>query len=165
MKDLLAVCPLFAGLTPDEAEIFEPCTHRIKAAAGSLLMEAGKACEAIFYVLEGDVIVRVEDETSAPTMVEVLPAGSLVGWSALVPPHAATASLSCITDSVLLRLDGAELRRLCEAHPRAGYRVLLNLASVISDRLATARSRYAALLNRTKGQAHGGGVRPNDPVA
>lgn len=142
--------PLFHGLSRSEADHFAEAAEEVLIRPGVVLMAAGDPALALYYVISGEVTVRALDGTGMPTMVSIVAPGHLAGWSALIPPHIATASLTALTDVTAVRFDGPRMRELCEADPRLGLVVLRNLGSVISERLAATTARLAASLEHIR---------------
>lgn len=136
--------PLFDGMTAEDAEVFSRLgEQKTIPAGGSLLYQRMEATE-MYYVVKGEVTVKVMDENDIPTMVRVIGPGKLAGWSALIPPHQATATLMALTDVDVICFDGSKLRQLLRQHPDAGVSLMLNIARLISDRLAESRKSLAS---------------------
>ena len=143
--------PLFQGLTQAEADYFAAAAEEVHYQAGELLLAAGNPTDSLYYVVKGEITARVHDTNRMPTMVSVIAPGHMAGWSALVPPHIATASLSALTDLHAVRFDGQRMRELCEANPRLGLVVMRNLGTVISERLAATTARLADAMEHIHG--------------
>lgn len=142
--------PLFRGLTEEETSFFLETAEQITGRAGDVLMEQAAQADALYYILSGEITVKVLDDQGVPTMVSVLGPGAMAGWSALVPPHRATAMLAVLTDVRLIRFDGPSLRELCRERPALGLRLMINASAIITQRLAEARTRLAAALEQVR---------------
>lgn len=142
--------PLFRGLGPEEIAPFAEAATEVTFAPGEVLLVSGEPANALYYVVTGEITARVLDSNRMPVMVSVIAPGHMAGWSALIPPHVATATLTALTELRTIRLDGARLAELCELHPRLGLVIMRNLGSVISERLASTRSRLATALDHVR---------------
>lgn len=139
---------LFRGLPQEALDLFASVVEQQHVAAGTVLVEAGMECHTLYQVLEGELIVVARNDQSITTMASVVPPGEVAGWSALVPPHRATATIRALTDATVLAFPGAELWALLIANPAHGMVVLRNVAEVIHHRLEDARLRLDMALHR-----------------
>lgn len=146
----LAEIPLFDGMSYTEIEPFAALAMRKEWRAGERLLYAGNPAQFLFYIVSGEVTVKVYDDDRLPIMVSVLGPRAIGGWSALIPPHEATAALTAMTDVVVYAFEGEALREECAANPAAGLKLLLNVTRVINHRLDEARSRLASALQQRK---------------
>lgn len=127
-----------------------PCLRELVLPAGTAVVESGQPCFDVYQVLTGELMVTVEDGDGTPTMVNVLGAGGVAGWSAFIPPNVSTVAVSTLTDCRLIAFHGETLRQALTDHPRDEMRLLENLISVIEERLLDERTRYARVLNHLR---------------
>jgi CRP-like cAMP-binding protein len=146
----LCAAPLFRGLTEEEIIRFQDAAEQITCRAGDVLMDSGADADCLYYVVSGEITVKVLDAQLVPTMVSVLGHGGMAGWSALIPPHKATAMLTALTDATLVRINGTRVRETCRRHPDLGLRVVINVSAIICQRLNEARARLAIALEHTR---------------
>ncbi|MCL4467096.1 MAG: ATP-binding protein [Chloroflexi bacterium] len=146
-----------------ESEAFEGLPHEVLQAIaaissertyepGDVLTNEGEPANILILVVEGKVAVekRIVLSHRGPARratVDVVTDGQLVGWSAMVPPRERTATTICVVRTRALAIDGDELFRLLEEQPRAGFRVMVHLASVASSRLRETTHRLSYLLS------------------
>lgn len=71
--------------------------------------------------------------------LDIIGAGEVCGWSALIPPHTYTLTAYATQDSELLRIKRTDLQDCCEANPRLGYIVMKNLARFLGHRYELTR--------------------------
>jgi CRP-like cAMP-binding protein len=138
--------PLFDGLSQEQCvllqEIFAPCSYE----ADRMLFEQGDPAEHLYIVTQGEIIVNFKPEDGpALTVARVLRNG-VVGWSAALGSRTYTSGAQCTEEARLLRVRGADLRRLCEQHPETGVLILDRLATVIAQRLRNTHDQVVALL-------------------
>ena len=144
--DIFADLFLFAGLSAAQREILTPLFEPCDCYAGTVLFEQGDPAEHLYAVVTGEVVVSFKpDDAPTLTVARVQP-GSIVGWSAVLGSRCYTSSAECTQYSQLLRVRGADLRRLCIQHPETGVQVLDRLAAVIAERLHSTHDMVLSLL-------------------
>ena len=62
-----------------------------------------------------------------------------LGWSGVVKPFHYTASALCEEDSQLVAIPAKEFQDILENNPDAGYKIMLRITEIISDRLRNSR--------------------------
>ena len=148
-KRLVSV-PIFRGLTEEEIGCFADCARLERHSAGEVLMTCGTPAKKFYYVISGEMTLRVLDQENMPIMVSVLGTGGTAGWSALIPPHMATATLTAVTDLHVVEFDGELLLEAVQRHPKLGLRVMTNASAIVIQRLSDARKRLGAALEQTR---------------
>jgi len=66
-----------------------------------------------------------------------------LGWSGVVSPNYYTASAYCEEDTELIVIPSTKFLNILEKYTATGYKIMLRIAQIISDRL---RNRRQALL-------------------
>jgi CRP-like cAMP-binding protein len=90
-----------------------------------------------FYLLvSGSIVLK-----SGEDVVQILGPGDALGWSALIEGEQKHFQAEALTDVTALAFDGAELRRISNAHPDFGYALLKRLFPVLVQRLEATRHR------------------------
>jgi CRP-like cAMP-binding protein len=137
---------LFEGMSQEQRallqEIFTPCAFE----AYTMLFEQGGPAEYLYIVIQGEIIVKYKPEDAPPLTVAHVERNGVVGWSAALGSRTYTSGAQCSEDARLLRVRGADLRRLCEQHPQTGMLFLDRLATVIAERLRNTHDQVVALL-------------------
>ena len=138
--------PIFEGMTAAQHDLLRPLFLPCEYFDQTLIFEQGEAAEFLYVVLGGEVVVLYKpDDGPAITVSRILP-GGVVGWSAALGSRTYTSGAYCVGDTQLLRIQGGELRKLCELHPDTGVVLLDRLAAVIAERLTNTHDQVLALL-------------------
>ncbi|MBI4300370.1 MAG: cyclic nucleotide-binding domain-containing protein [Chloroflexi bacterium] len=136
VKQTLKSCLVFAGLSDQELDKIAPLCHVEEYQADTALLREGERARRLYIVMEGEVAVGkfVDVASDEPLAIEadISHPGTLVGWSALVDPEILTASAKCVTDSRLLVVEAAALRRALQSDPRIGFEVVGRLNHLLS---------------------------------
>ncbi|MBK9926349.1 MAG: cyclic nucleotide-binding domain-containing protein [Anaerolineales bacterium] len=102
--------------------------------------EGGKA-DKLHLLINGSIALRV-NLTSRPDSVTVSfisrPHQTL-GWSGVVSPNHYTASAFCEEDSELIAIPSEKFLQILDQHPADGYKIMLRITQIISDRLRNSR--------------------------
>ncbi len=147
LNDYFNQLPLFEGLDACQKEAISNIFVNCDYPAFTTLFEQGDPAEYLYLVIEGEVVVNFKpDDGPSITVARVRP-GGVVGWSAALGSLAYTSGAHCSEDVRLLRVRGADLRKLCEQNPETGVLILDRLAAVIAQRLSSTHDQVVALLN------------------
>ena len=146
VENLFNQLPVFEGLTDEQCEqlkpLFVPCDFQ----AETMLFGQGEPAEHLYLVVLGEVVVAFKPDDGPPITVARVQPGGIVGWSAALGSRVYTSGAQCAVDTQLLRVRGADLRKLCEEQPETGMVLLDRLATVIAQRLSSTHDQVVALL-------------------
>jgi CRP/FNR family cyclic AMP-dependent transcriptional regulator len=120
----LGAIPLFASCTKRELALVDRTFIELRAPAGTPLMRRGRPGRDVVVIVEGTVIARVGDQTTAR-----LAAGDVAGEVAALGHRAHFADVIAETDVVLLQCTAAELIGLLHDAPNLTRSLLTRLAS------------------------------------
>ncbi len=134
---LLRQSPFFEGLSRWQAKkIILACDVQAHA-AGSTVLRAGEMGDRMFVVVQGDLEVHREHEGQRTTLAK-LTTGDLLGEMAFFSHQPRSADVTALSDAQLLALDFQSMERLRRFSPYLASRLLMNIARVLSLRLARA---------------------------
>ncbi|MGE5472588.1 MAG: cyclic nucleotide-binding domain-containing protein [Bacteroidota bacterium] len=126
--------PLFATLNTRELRIVEGLLHHREFLAGEVIFDEGEDGQAIYFILEGRVLICRQGQPETGFIAELGP-GTLLGEQALldhVPRGAQARAVTACRMGVLFR---AEFENLLETDARIASKVSLQLARYLSRRL------------------------------
>ena len=115
--DLIRRVPLFAKLTPAQAEVLANAVEKRRFKRGEHIVEQGKKCDALYIILAGRARVLVTDSKAREVILATLHPGDYIGEMSLIDqePHSATVEAELQTDALVL--GGAEFAQcLLENH-------------------------------------------------
>ena len=132
---------LFANL--DDKELAELAKIGLPETLGadSEVLAEGEAASTVYVVADGKVNVTMKSRKGQEAVIDEVGPGGMFGWSAVLDDQTFTAAVRTIEDSTLLAFDGDRLRQLFAENHRIGFRIVSNIALVISTRLTNLRSR------------------------
>jgi len=136
----LAEQPLLAGLAAEElAELNALATIR-SYQQGERILVTGEPAGSLFFLRSGVVHVTLRDGIRLATLT----AGMAFGEMALLETHR-SADVFADMSATAYEISLADFERFRERHPKAGERIMRNLAQLLADRLIAANTRVNLL--------------------
>jgi len=130
--------PLLEDLEPAYVQLIAACATSVGFRAGDLLIREGEREDTLYLIVRGTITIEVTRPGSAPSCVETIGAGDVLGVAQLTP---ATAHLDCRAREtvVAIAIDNAALHRAMDDDPRFGYALATRMLARTYHRLARAR--------------------------
>ena len=102
--DLIRRVPLFAMLTPAQAESLADAVDKRRFKRGELIVEQGRKCDALYIILAGRARVVVTDRRAREVILATLQPGDYIGEMSLIDqaPHSASVEAEIQTDALVL---------------------------------------------------------------
>ena len=144
-SDMISRYPFFADFNRDQISILANVAEGITKQTGEFIFHEGDDLEYFYIVIEGAVGVVYEtpqmegDEQRKDVLFSAVGPGGTFAWSALVPPHKATASTKALSSCWLVSFDRKKLIEKFEKDYEFGYRMLIKVAQISRDRLRDTR--------------------------
>ena len=150
--EVLRRLPVFAGVSPGALTDIAMFCREVHVEAGAYVFEEGEEAENIYLILEGqvDLLMSIDLYNKSRVDIETIIEGELLGWSAIIEPHIYKLSSVALSDVRVVAIDGMSLRDYLSEDPAAGLAFMMNLASVISERLTKMRLRFMSLVTPEK---------------
>lgn len=143
---------LLNGLSPAEVDQVLALGTRVTVPSGGSLFRLGDPADRLFLTERGRIrltfpmLVRGREED---ILIEEKSPGETIGWSALVPPHRFTLSATAPLETEVIALPREPLCAYCESSPSVGYKIGLNLAILIGQRLQLVQAMWLREMQRT----------------
>lgn len=130
---------LFSTLTPRELKIADGLLHKRRFLADEIIFDEGEEGQALYIVMSGTVSVCRNQDSTKVTVAE-LGAGSFFGDLALLDNTPRTAQVRAKEDCELAVFFRADFLSLLETDATIGYKISLQLARTIAERLRNVMS-------------------------
>jgi CRP/FNR family cyclic AMP-dependent transcriptional regulator len=140
--------PLFKGLTKEEMEKVLSVAHEIKWSEGDTVITEGEMGETMYIIYSGSVKVskrltlpQFSDERghSEKTLIRLDATEPIVvGEVAMLTKAERSATITATKECMVLEIYGSDLAKLCEGDTQIGFKIMGNLAQLLSDRLRQA---------------------------
>ena len=153
--ELLRRYPFFAGLNHEHLVILADAAEEITVEAGHTFFQEEDKLNHFYLLTKGSVAMGLavpdreakqnvsgqllgELQTKTVT-ISTVGTGDVFAWSALIPPHTATASGTALTDCHVVAFDGVKLLKIFAEQPDFGYIMALKAGQLIRSRLRDLR--------------------------
>lgn len=125
--DLIRRVPLFAMLTPAQAELLADAVAKRRFKRGQMIVEQGKKSDALYIILSGRARVLMTDRKSREVILATLQPGDYIGEMSMIDnePHSATVEAEIQTDALVL--GRAEFTRCLPENATMAYAVMQGL--------------------------------------
>ncbi len=132
--------PLLEGLTDEElTDLSSLCTIQTYK-SGEKIITTGDPADSLFFLRSGAVHVTLPDGVRLATLT----AGAAFGEMALLEPRR-VADVSTDMAATAFVVPIGDFERFRKQHPRAGERIMRNLAQLLADRLIVANTKVDIL--------------------
>lgn len=138
IEDLVREHPFFQGLDAAYIRLIADCGKNVHFAAGDTIFREGEAADFFFLLRAGRVALQTAFPGKSRTL-QTLSAGDVLGWSWLFPPYRWHYDAKALKSVRAVALDGACLRRKCEADPKLGYEMMKRFSRIMLERLQATR--------------------------
>jgi glutaminase len=132
--------PLLGGLEADELERLAELARIGTYQPGEKIIRAGEPATSLFFLRSGVVHVTLSDGIRLATLT----AGMAFGEMALLETHR-SADVSADMSASAWEIPLRDFEAFREKNPKAGERIMRNLAQLLADRLITANARVNLL--------------------
>jgi len=137
--ELISRYPFFKGLELSHLSALAGAAEGITIKGGEMIFEEGNELRYFYIVVEGAVGIVLQKPGKPETVISAVGPGHVFAWSALVPPHRATAGAKAFVPSWLIAFDRLKLLHEFQKDCRFGYRMMEKIVQISRDRLLDAR--------------------------
>ena len=147
MLESIPDIPFFQNLDSGHLALLRPLFEYYSCPSGTVVFEQGDPATYLYLIIQGTMAIQYKPYDGPSITVTHLCAGAPFGWSAVVGSPKYTSSLVCKSELTAIRINGANLRKLCTQHPETGRLVLDRLARLVSKRWKDARRQVKTMLD------------------
>lgn len=132
--------PWFKEIQQEHLEKITDIAHLRHVRAGEVLFREGDREDFLYIVIEGRVALDIFIPHRGKVRIYTAEPWDLFGWSSVTPTiHQRTAGAVAVVDGLIVGIDSAKLRQLCEDDHDLGYVVMRRLANLVASRLLVTR--------------------------
>lgn len=142
--------PFFSPFKSEYLARIAMIADEIEIAKDEVLFEECQPANYFYLLLDGNVDLYYKTEENYPQKIrkefrvgEINP-GEILTFSSLIEPYILNASGKASMDSLAIKIDANELRKLFETEPYLGYQAMQQLTKAIMESLAYTRVQLAA---------------------
>jgi CRP-like cAMP-binding protein len=146
--DVIESFTFIEGFTQDQIKILQPLIEEIHYQDQQVVFRQGERADYLYFVLEGRVSIQFKPEDGPVLSVSEVVEGDVFGWSSALGSACYTSSAICLEGGRFVRIEGSDLKDLCQKHPETGILILNRLAGVIAQRLRGTHQQVVKLLQK-----------------
>jgi CRP/FNR family cyclic AMP-dependent transcriptional regulator len=137
----VAMHPFLCGMNRHHIKLLADCAMAKTFKNGDFLFREGEFANRFYLIETGNVSVEATDRSGRSVTIELVGAGSLVGWSWLFPPYVWHFNARATEQTEALFFYGTILREYCEKDPTLGFELFKRMSAVMVKRLQAARDK------------------------
>ena len=136
--DVLRKCDMFSKLDDMQlAEVAKMCSSEVFE-PGAIIAKQNTREAKLYVIEEGLVAIILETGPLSQRQVQGASNYEVVGWSSMLEPHIATATVKAIEKTKVLTFNGEDIVNLCATNCRVGCNIYQGVSRVVADRLHAA---------------------------
>jgi CRP-like cAMP-binding protein len=143
--ELLKSYPYFGKISETSLKAIAMMAEEKTVPANTELFMEGDPAKFLYIVVSGEVQVQYVLGSGERRTVDTRVSGDLFMWSALIEPYKATSLAITTKETHFIAIDALKLRALCDSDPQVGYRLTLEIAKILAERLLNARVQLATV--------------------
>lgn len=128
-------CGLFHGLTTEELDAVFSRVRNESFRAGQNILDEGRVYHALWVIVTGRCEVVKCGNGKAGSRLAELDTGHVFGEMSFFGDFSHSADVRALTDVQTMRLVRDSFEDLRTTHPHAAHKIIVNVVSVISERL------------------------------
>jgi len=132
--DIFKKLTFFQGLSTAHLDSLRPFFELCDCPPGMVIFAQGSPAIYLYIVVAGEVLVEFKPYDAPPMVIARVKPGGIFGWSAALGNQAYTSGAISTTFTQVLRVQGEDLRTLCEKNQDIADIILRRLADVIAER-------------------------------
>lgn len=137
--ELISRYHFFSNLDIHQLEALASIAEGITIDVNQYIFLEGDELNAFYIVVEGAVGIVRRLEGKSDAVVSAVGPGHVFAWSAMVPPHIATASAKALTPCWLIAFDRKKLMTIFQKDCHFAYIMMQKIVQISRDRLLDAR--------------------------
>jgi CRP-like cAMP-binding protein len=142
-REKLKSFKIFRDLNERETELIAGIAGEETYELGERIFAEKALATTLYLTLKGKVEIKVSGDCSEQVVIDRVGPGEIFGWSAVIEPYTFTAAAWTSEKTKLIALKGERLRELFVKNNHIGYRVIKEIAAVISRRLKALELKFA----------------------
>jgi CRP/FNR family transcriptional regulator, cyclic AMP receptor protein len=138
--EMLKRSDVFGGLGDDQlGRILELARPQVFA-EGAMIVEEDQKGGSCYFITAGRVDIEIRPPFSGargPQKIATIKSGEMFGELSLVDGFLRSATARAVEPTEVMAFENTAMEKLMEEDPRIGYRVMRNIANVLSQRIRT----------------------------
>jgi CRP-like cAMP-binding protein len=140
---ILSELPFFEEFSAEELNFFAKNLSLRSFPAGTHLFQQNDIGDYLFFVVNGEIEVKIKGHNVQQFIVAKFGSGSTIGEMSLIDDYPRSATILVAKPADLLLLTRQCFDRMCTEEPATGVKFLRGLTKTLSKRLRKANGRFA----------------------
>lgn len=137
---------IFQMLRPEQVSALSSAAEEISLEAGDAVFIQGEPAEFFYGVIEGQVALRLGDPKGVSVLIDEVGPGAIFGSCVCFQISSYSLSASCTSDSKLLKIRAATLKKLMDDDLVMGYAIQTMISRVYFKRYVDTMSKLQAIV-------------------
>ena len=132
--------PWFQDMKPEHIQEVANMSTLRRFKAGEVFFHEGDKQDYVYIVISGRVALDIFIPHKGKIRVYTCEQGESFGWSSVTPlVRTRTAGAVAVVDGLVVGIDSAKLRQVCDEDHDLGYVVMRRLTNIVASRLLVTR--------------------------
>ncbi|HIJ77955.1 MAG: cyclic nucleotide-binding domain-containing protein [Desulfobulbaceae bacterium] len=145
IEHILRENPFFEDFTDAELDFFSQHMSLRSFPERSVIFNKGEIGSFLFFVVEGEIEVRLESSDYKQIIVSTFQRGACAGEMSIIDDFPRSATLVTSRPSELLIISKSRVKAICDENPRLGLKFITGITKSLSLKLREISGRYADL--------------------
>ncbi|HNW92824.1 MAG TPA: cyclic nucleotide-binding domain-containing protein [bacterium] len=138
---------IFNTLLPEELAIVKKLFVTEYVKENRTIFTEGEPGNALYIIVSGGIAITKQLEGGKTKLLAQLGEGECFGELALIDGDTRSATVKTTRETALLVFRVEEFARLIESHPYTAFKIIMQLAKVLSNRLRETNNQVVGLVN------------------
>jgi CRP/FNR family transcriptional regulator, cyclic AMP receptor protein len=140
--------PFLKALAPDQTEALSLLATQVQFGLGEPIFRQREAADGFYLIETGEVSLEYELPGKRTVLIQRIGPAELLGLSWLFEPYRWEFSAIAISDVTAKFLRAADVRKQCAQDPKLGYKLMEEVARVLTERLQATRHKLRVFVER-----------------
>jgi len=140
--------PFLQAFTPDQAVALTLLAKETRFQASQVIFRQREMADGFYLIETGEVRLEFELSGGKAVLIQTIGPGELLGVSWLFDPHKWEFSAIANSDVTAKFLPAAAVREQCAQDPWLGYKLVEEIAHVLTQRLQATRHKLRVFVER-----------------
>lgn len=136
------------AFAPDQAEALSLLATQVEFRPGETIFGQREAADGFYLIEKGEVSLEYEVPGKRKVQIQRIGPGELLGLSWLFEPYRWEFSATAISGGTAKFLRAVDVRKQCDQDPKLGYKLMEEVAKVLTARLHATRHKLLVFVER-----------------
>ena len=142
--------PFLEGFSPEQAEALSLLATEVRFTPGESILRQREAADGFYLIEKGEVSLEYELPNKETVLIQRIGPGELLGVSWLFEPFRWEFNGVAISPVIAKFFRAADVRKKCDQDPKLGYKLMEQVARILTERLQATRHRLRVFVYRAR---------------